>query len=278
MYREIRKHRDGVKGVLLGLAFLALCTASRGQEAQEPLLPELVEEVEPTVVGFEEEEFADPLEGLNRRIFRLNDVLYRHALIPLGRAWLDHVPSPVRTGTANFFHNLTEPLDAVNHLLQGELRRAGRNMARFAVNTTAGLLGFFDPADAWMELEAADTSLNATLAGHGVGSGPYLVVPLLGPSHLRGSLSSTVETLASPLREFAGDPEAIWLQSLDNFQANAPATTAYEDLYAQSEDPYRYFRNQFLQGERRDQEALREAPQSAETPDEGPRTAEDRLP
>lgn len=209
--------------------------------------------IEPSVVGYQDQEYYDPWEPFNRRMFTFNDVVYRHALIPLSETWLK-LPQPARTGVGNVFANLREPLHLINHGLQGEFTDSGRNFVRFVTNTTVGILGIWDPANSWLDIAPGKTSLNETLQKMQVGAGPFLVMPLLGATDLRGGSSRVVETLFNPIRFLMDSPESTLVIGVDNFQAAAPTAPSYLVLRNESADPYLYFRNQYLQGSRRDEE------------------------
>jgi phospholipid-binding lipoprotein MlaA len=230
-------------GVAAPLPFPAARRPAPAAPATEPAL-------EPTVVSYPE--YRDPLIWLNRGIFAFNDVTYRYLLIPLGKGYLRVVPDPVRESVGNFFYNLGMPIYAVNHLLQLEPKPLGRNLLRFGINTTVGLLGLFDPARAWWDLERAETDFDQTLARYGAGYGIYLVLPVFGPSDLRHSASLVVDHFLNPLVYLAEDPERTVLQGFDFFQAYAPEAERYETLHRKSEEPYIFFRNLYLQGVQRD--------------------------
>src|SRR5882724_5409522 len=126
----------------------------------------------------------DPLERFNRATFAFNDLLDRMVARPAARAYKRAVPEPVRHSVSNFVANLAYPTVAVNSALQGKLRDAGSDTARFLVNTVLGIGGLFDPAS-HMGLAAHDEDFGQTLGAWGVPAGPYLVLPLLGPSDMR---------------------------------------------------------------------------------------------
>lgn len=126
----------------------------------------------------------DPLEGMNRSISAFNEAVDAAILEPAARGWRAVVPSPVRTGVGNFFDNVGDLWSGINHLLQGEGERAYNHLVRFTTNTVLGLGGFLDIAtEAGIPRERQD--FGQTLARWGVPSGPYLVLPILGPSTLR---------------------------------------------------------------------------------------------
>jgi phospholipid-binding lipoprotein MlaA len=198
------------------------------------------------------EQYNDPLEGWNRAIFGFNHVAYSYALIPLVKGYEYVLPDVVRSKIGNAFSNIREPLSLLNNLAAGEVKDAGTNLGRFLINSTVGILGLFDPATAWFDLPAAKQSLADTLAGYNVSPGPYLVLPILGQNNVRGSTSVVSEVLLDPLRQITSPPDTYYLQGVGAVDTFSDRARVYEKLYQQAEDPYLYFRNQFLQGVKRD--------------------------
>jgi phospholipid-binding lipoprotein MlaA len=217
---------------------------------QAPKEPETPTDIEPTVVAFRD--YKDPLIGFNRAMFAFNDVTYRYALIPASKGYLKVVPPPVRNGLSNFFYNVKSPIYLVNNALQLKPREAGVNLLRFGINSTVGLLGFFDPAKTWFELDRAENDFETTLSHYGVGYGVYLVLPILGPSDLRNGTASIAEGLLHPVSYLANNPESTAIKGVDYFQQFAPKADLYNTLAEESEDPYIFFRNFYLQGIQRD--------------------------
>jgi phospholipid-binding lipoprotein MlaA len=123
----------------------------------------------------------DPLEPMNRKVFAFNRSLDHRAALPAATYYKSAVPEDAREGLHNFFSNLTLPVTFANDVLQGETTQAGKTVCRFAVNTTVGVLGVMDPASA-MGYPEHDEDFGRTLAVYGVPGGPYLVLPLLGPT------------------------------------------------------------------------------------------------
>lgn len=129
----------------------------------------------------------DPIESFNRQVFEFNEVVDRAVLKPVAQAYEYVLPEPVRDCIGNVFSNFREPSNAVNNLLQGKPIDAVSDTCRFVVNSTVGLLGCFDPARQ-MGLEKHNEDFGQTLGRWGIGSGPYLVVPILGPSTVRDAI------------------------------------------------------------------------------------------
>lgn len=144
----------------------------------------------------------DPWQPLNRRTFAFNEFLDRWLLEPVATGWDAVVPDPAQRGVANFFANVNAPRRIANDLLQGKLDKAGNDFGRFAINTTFGLLGLFDPAGA-EGIAPGDEDFGQTLGFWGAPAGPYLVLPLLGPSSPRDTAGLVVDTGMSPESYFS---------------------------------------------------------------------------
>ena len=135
----------------------------------------------------------DPLEKLNRATYAFNDLLDRMLVRPVAKGYKTVTPQPVRGAVSNFLANLYYPTTAVNQFLQGKVRDGFSDSARFLVNTTIGIGGLFDPATKF-GLQAHDEDFGQTLGVWGVPAGPYLVLPLFGPSDLRDAPSKYINT------------------------------------------------------------------------------------
>lgn len=143
------------------------------------------------------DQVKDPLQVLNREIFGFNDALDRHVARPIAVQYKAKVPEDVRSSYTLFRKNLSEPWNALNQLAQGRPIRALKSVGRFTLNTVTSL-GLADPARR-LGLNTEEEALGVTLGYYGVPSGPYLMLPLLGPSTLRNSLDYVAEGYASPL-------------------------------------------------------------------------------
>jgi phospholipid-binding lipoprotein MlaA len=140
----------------------------------------------------------DPLEPTNRTFFAISGEINRFVLGPLGYAYRKSVPEPVRDGVHNGLANLLSPIDFANHLLQGKPCRAGDTLLRFVINSSFGLGGLIDLAKE-TGIPAQTTDFGLTLATWGVPGGPYLYVPLLGPSNPRDLAGTGIDLAMDPL-------------------------------------------------------------------------------
>ena len=139
----------------------------------------------------------DPLEPTNRVFYKINEGLDTIILRPAAEVYVHVVPDPLRTGIHNVLSNLGTPVQLGNDMLEGKPRRAGDTYMRFLINTTVGVLGFFDVAKKWGYPDH-DADFGMTLASWGVPEGPFLFLPLLGPSDPRDALGFGVDMTADP--------------------------------------------------------------------------------
>jgi phospholipid-binding lipoprotein MlaA len=144
-----------------------------------------------------EEDFNDPLEDTNRKIFDFNQVVDRNVLVPAAKAYRTALPDPVRDSLRDFLKNLREPLVFVNDALQAQFERAGTTVARFVINSTIGMGGVVDVAGRW-GIPGHEDDLGLTLGVWGIPEGPYLVVPVLGPSSPRDLGGQVAEGFGDP--------------------------------------------------------------------------------
>jgi phospholipid-binding lipoprotein MlaA len=145
----------------------------------------------------EYEQQNDPAEPTNRAIFGANDYLDKGIVKPVAEGYGNYVPAPVRKSIRSFFTNMHEPWTFLNEVMQGEIKRSGVTLGRFCVNTTAGIFGFFDLMDEKLG-PAHDEDFGQTLGVWGVGEGPYVVLPVLGPSNPRDAIGTAVGYVLDP--------------------------------------------------------------------------------
>lgn len=191
------------------------------------------------------EEIADPLEELNRVTFAFNDKLYRVVLKPVARG-LRVLPVPVRRSAGNFFSNLGAPVSAMSALLQADLKNTGSELGRFAINTTVGLLGLFDPATE-MGLIEDEEDVGQAMGRWGLGHGFYLVIPFWGSSSLRDGIGTVFTAAINPIYEelAAGEILAVTFTATE-VELSLDEDT-YEALYDRALDPYIFFRSAWVQ-------------------------------
>jgi len=211
----------------------------------------------------------DPLEPLNRSIYKFNEAFDKALLKPAAKGYRAVVPQPVRGGVTNFFGNFRDVTSAINNLLQLKVPRAAGDAGRVAVNSTVGILGFFDVASR-LGLEKHDEDFGQTLGRWGMGEGPYLVLPLFGPSSLRDGVGLIGDYFTDPeFYIFQHTPESyiVFGTRVVNFRANL--LEAEEFLQQAALDPYSFLRDAYLQ--RRRNQVYDGNPPEAGTQDGAPR-------
>ena len=189
---------------------------------------------------------SDPFESVNRKIFWFNDKLDTYVLEPAAKGWDFVMPHRVETCVSNFFYNLRFPIETLNDLLQGKPKYAASDVGRFLVNTTVGIAGFFDPATSLgMELHWED--FGQTLGWWGVGTGPYLMLPILGPSDLRDGGALIVDTASSITPFFVSSYYTVGARAVDIVNTRAVYADTIRRAKESSFDYYSFVRNAYLQ-------------------------------
>lgn len=143
------------------------------------------------------DEPLDPLEPVNRAVFKFNRVADRYVLRPVAKGYRNYTPREFQTGVRNFLDNLFYPTTIVNDLLQGKFVQSGKDLGRFVVNTTVGIVGIMDVATP-LGLPRNDEDLGQTFGKWGMGEGIYLMLPLLGPSNARDLVARIGDTYTGP--------------------------------------------------------------------------------
>jgi len=191
----------------------------------------------------------DPLEPLNRQVFKFNDALDSAIVKPVAIAYRDHTPTPLRQGIGNVFNNLQDSWSVVNNLLQLKMVYAYDSLARVAINTLVGVAGVVDVASE-MGIERHTQDFGHTLGVWGVPPGPYLVLPILGPSSLRDAVALSVDWQGDPLGQLSNESvrnAALLLRGLDTRAGLLKATSMLEEAAL---DRYTFARDAFLQNRR----------------------------
>ena len=191
---------------------------------------------------------ADPWESLNRGIDAANRGLDSVTLKPAARGYQQILPAFVRRGMTNFFSNLRTPLTIINQILQGKGRAAFSDTGRLLLNSTVGIGGLFDPATS-AGLEKHSEDFGQTLATWGVPDGPFVMIPLLGPSTLRDALAIPLNFFADPLLHYENTSvrDKLWALQVLGMRAGL---LSVENMISDSYDPYVTVRDAYLQNRR----------------------------
>ncbi|HEX5353806.1 MAG TPA: VacJ family lipoprotein [Rhodanobacteraceae bacterium] len=192
----------------------------------------------------------DPLQHFNRKMFAFNRFADKVAIRPAAKAYVKITGPKERVLIGNFFANLRTPITIINEVLQGRPLPALQSTARFLVNTTAGVLGIFDPAS-HMQLPAHPTDFGVTLAQWGAPEGPYLVLPFIGPTTLRDVWRLPVDTYFDPMGWYAREHDLKWqaqyLPSLIYLVSLRAGALPLDPVLDSSYDPYAFLRDAYRQ-------------------------------
>ena len=207
----------------------------------------------------EQQASYDPWEPMNRRMHTFNNLVDRVIAKPLAKAYVKVVPRPVRLGIGNFYSNLNQPISALNSLLQGKPKQAAQAVGRFALNTTLGWGGLFDPASQ-LNLPNHSEDFGQTLGVWGWKRSRYVELPLFGPRTVRDVLGLIGDAPLSPMRQIQDDPTRNFLQGLQLvdirtqlFAVDSMREGAADD-YTLVRDAWLQRRNYQINGDRRKQQ------------------------
>ena len=196
----------------------------------------------------------DPFENVNRLIYEFNDFVFYNALQPLVDAYTAITPDRVKEGASNFFHNLRYPVRLASNLLQCRFKGAWVETGRFAINSTAGIVGILTPADdyeSFAPIESED--FGQVFGAWGIGEGPYLVLPFFGPSNLRDLAGLFGDRAINPIKEpfrMIDDWDWEWqlaTSATDYISRSPQIVERYKQISGSSIDPYSSSKNGYTQ-------------------------------
>jgi len=191
----------------------------------------------------------DPLEPLNRGIYKFNDTVDKAVTKPIAQGYRAVLPSPVRTGVSNFFSNIDDIFVTANNLLQFKIHTAASDFARLVANTTFGIGGLFDVATSF-GLEKHNEDFGQTLGYWGAGDGAFLMLPLLGPSDVRDAIGTGVQGYFDPVWNLNNVPVRNSLTGLNVVSDRANLLDAEKVLDEAALDRYTFIRDAYLQQRR----------------------------
>jgi len=245
--------------VLVTISFSGCITKSI-EEPKKPVLSKEVndsedEELDEFAEEMEVEEVCDPFSGYNRAMTSFNDGAYEYVFKPVAQGYRFLLHEEIRLSVQKFFHNLYFPMRFTNNVLQGKFKNSVQETGRFVINTTVGIAGLFDPAKSKFGLEAHEEDFGQTLGFYGAGSGPHIVLPLLGPSNLRDIISIYPDSLLTPIdyteRSYwtLTDTTAEYLgaKSLEKINYASLNMDRYDELKKDAVDLYPYLRDLYEQ-------------------------------
>lgn len=191
-------------------------------------------------------EVSDPLESINRGIYAFNEKADQYVIEPVAKGYRWVMPSMVDRGISNFFSNLDDVVVVVNDLLQFKFHQAASDTGRFLINSTVGILGFVDVATGF-GLPKHNEDFGQTLGAYGVGPGPYLVIPILGPSNLRDAVGGFADTYVDPIyyiEDYDARMATLVLKGIDLRADNISTKNIIDEAAL---DPYDFVRSGYMQ-------------------------------
>jgi phospholipid-binding lipoprotein MlaA len=193
---------------------------------------------------------SDPFVHFNESMLAFNRKADDWVLRPAATGYSHVMPQPARESVGRFFNNVGVIPRFANDVFQGQFKQAGVETARFATNSTLGVGGLFDPADKWFGLKQEPNDFGLTLAKYGVEEGPYLVLPLLGPSTVRDALGKAVDGAMNPVN-YAAPSSAVYYElaakAVETVNARSENLTAFEDVDLYSVDLYGAIQDAYLE-------------------------------
>lgn len=192
-------------------------------------------------------EIRDPLEPVNRGIFKFNEVFDTFIMRPVAKSYIFVVPEYGRQRVTNVVNNLGEPVNMLNGFLQGNPERGFTAMWRFILNSTLGIGGIFDFAGYNAGLTHKEEDFGQTMGFYGVGNGPYIVLPFLGPSSGRDAVGRVVDVFSNPFNYVESDEFVYGRIVVTAVDARARSMEVLDEIYRNSVDPYATIRSAYAQ-------------------------------
>ena len=246
-----------MKKLFVILAVICLVSASSAN-AQTVLKrihtdPEKATQTDDAEADSDSDSASDPIEPVNRVVFKFNQVVDTVAFKPISKVYRGVVPEWGRNRVSNFLYNVTEPVTVVNSVFQGDPQNAFTSAWRFIINTTFGLLGTFDAANS-LGLKPHKKDFGQTLGVWGVSEGPYLVLPIIGPSDIRDTAGLGIDFATNPINwgKYTSSNERLGLYVAKAIDARSSILDITDDIERTSLDPYASYRSLYLQKRRND--------------------------
>jgi len=196
--------------------------------------------------GCASQQNKDPLEGLNRSVYKFNDVVDKAALKPIAQGYQAIAPTPVQTGVNNFFKNIRDVVTLVNELFQFKFKQAANTTGRVALNTTVGVLGIFDVHSKSGGVRTKE-DFGQTLGYYGFDSGAYLVLPIIGPSSTRDGIGFVTDAFFFDPIGYINDDTTKWTTIAVAIVDKRADLMEEIDIRDKAFDPYAYMRDSYLQ-------------------------------
>lgn len=229
----------------LGLFLIQGCAA--GKTAPAPADPAEGQEYEDVYEDEDNGAYPDSIEGFNRGVFAFNDGFITYVFSPIDTVYTGFFPPDIRAGFGNFYRNLGYPVRLINALLQFKFDKVGKETASFALNTVFGVGGLFNITRNMESLHSSPEDFSQTLAFYGLGSGTYLVLPIIGPSTLRDAVGSVADSLVHPFSFVTPDSAKYALIGHDKGNTASANLPTYKSIKEESFDHYTSMKDVYFQ-------------------------------
>jgi len=231
----------------IGIFLLQGCAAKKNSPASGEALPADQEYEEMYDEAEENGAYPDSIEGFNRGVFAFNDGFVTYIFSPINTVYTGFFPPDIRAGFGNFYRNLGYPVRLINALLQFKFDKMAKETASFAMNTVFGVGGLFNVTRNMESLQSSPEDFSQTLAFYGLGSGTYLVLPILGPTTLRDAVGSVADSFAHPLTYVTPDSAKYALIGHDKGNAASAQLPTYMSIKEESFDHYTSMKDVYFQ-------------------------------
>jgi phospholipid-binding lipoprotein MlaA len=232
--------------LVIGIFLFQGCAAKKTAPVSETVPAD--QEYEETYDEAEENgAYPDSIEGFNRGVFAFNDGFITYIFSPINTVYTGFFPPDIRAGFGNFYRNLGYPVRLINALLQFKFDKMAKETASFAMNTVFGVGGLFNVTRNMESLQSSPEDFSQTLAFYGVGSGTYLVLPILGPTTLRDAVGSVADSFAHPLTYVTPDNAKYALIGHDKGNAASAQLPTYKSIKEESFDHYTSMKDVYFQ-------------------------------
>ena len=247
--------------LIFSISLLFSACSSKNMPTSITQKPEIVKVVSSDIIEDEfqdefeasDKEVYDPFEGYNRWMTSVNDKFYIYMFDPVSRGYAIVIPEVARVGVSNAFHNLKFPIRFTNNLLQFKFDSSMKELGRFMINSTLGILGLFDVAKMG-GIKPQEEDFGQTLGFYGVGAGPHVVLPFFGPSNIRDAIGLSVDSAMAPTSNASlkyqipnNTEKALGLSAVYYLNKNSLHLDEYQNLKKDALDVYTFFRDSYEQ-------------------------------
>ena len=233
--------------LVLGLVLLQGCAGKKASPTANPVAADTAGNADALADEENGEPYPDSIEGFNRGVFSFNDGFITYVFSPVDTVYTGFFPQDIRNGFGNFYRNLAYPVRLVNALLQFKFDKMAKETASFALNTVFGVGGLFNVTRNMPSLQSSPEDFSQTLAFYGLGSGTYVVLPILGSTTVRDAVGTVADSFLNPLSLVTPDSARYGLIGHDKANTASANLPTYKNLKEESFDHYTSMKDVYFQ-------------------------------